>query len=198
MNAQQLKPAANGTLERHAPLTPLEGGILGLLARAEPLSGWDIQKQARTSVAYFWPVGRSQVYAALPRLESRGLVRGRDVTQEGRPDKRLYRLMPSGRRALAAWLDAPEPRRTADLFLLKLFFAAHADRAAVQAQILERRAEARHLAEEIEQMSDSPDLDDFFHRLTRDYGLTTARCIVDWCDHAIAALDALDRERDMA
>lgn len=198
MNVQQLKPAAKGAPERRALLTPLEGGILGLLARAAPLSGWDIQKQARTSVAYFWPVGRSQVYAALPRLESRGLVRGRDVPQEGRPDKRSYRLTPSGRRALAAWLDVPEPRRTADLFLLKLFFAAHADRVAVRAQVLERRADALRLAEEIEQMSDSPDLDDFFHRLTRDYGLTTARCIAAWCDEAVAALDALDRERGTA
>lgn len=181
--------------EAQASVTPLEGGILGLLARTEPLSGWDIQKQARTSVAYFWPVGRSQIYAALPRLERRGLVEGRDVRQVGKPDKRLYRLTTDGRRMLADWLDAGEPRRTADLFLLKLFFGAHADRSAVRAQVLERRAEALRLTDEVGQMSDSPDIDDFFHRLTRDYGLITARCVAAWCDHSLAAIDALDQER---
>ena len=185
------------TTKREAPasVTPLEGGILGLLARTEPLSGWDIQKQARTSVAYFWPLGRSQIYAALPRLERRGLVEGRAVRQVSKPDKRLYRLTTAGRRMLAQWLDAGETRRTADLFLLKLFFSAHANRSAVRARVVERRAEALRLTDEIEQMSDSPDIDDFFHRLTRDYGLITARCVAAWCDQSLAAIDAFDQER---
>ena len=176
-------------------VTPLEGGILGLLARNEPLSGWDLHKQAQTSVAYFWPVGRSQIYAALPRLEGLGLVRGRDVPQAGKPDKRVYRLTPRGRRALALWLEDAHAGPPRQLFLLRLFFGAHAGRSAVRAQISERRAEMLRLADEIERMSDSPDIDDFFHRLTRDYGLAVARCVVAWCDDALAALAALDEER---
>ena len=176
-------------------LTPLEGGLLGLLARGGELSGWDLQKQARTSVAYFWPVGRSQTYAALPRLEKLGLVRGRDVPQEGKPDKRLFRLTASGRRALGHWLEEGDTEPPRNLFLLKVFFGAHTDRSTVRAQILERRRDAVRLAGEIAEMSDSPDLDDFFHRLTRDAGRMHARCVVAWCDEALAALDALDQER---
>jgi len=178
-----------------ASLTPLEGGILGLLARSGPLSGWDLQKQAATSIAYFWPFGRSQVYSALPRLEEIGLVRGREVPQAARPDKRVFRLTALGREVLASWLERGGAEPTRNVFLLKLFFAAHADRSAVRAQILEQRAEAARLCDEIAEMSDSPDLDDFFHGLTRDYGLVAARAIVDWCDSALAALDALDQER---
>ena len=181
--------------ERPRRLTSLEGGILGLLARGGELSGWDLQKQARTSVAYFWPVGRSQTYAALPRLEKLDLVRGRDVPQEGKPDKRLFRLTANGRRALAHWLEEGDTEPPRNLFLLKLFFGAHADRSTVRAHIVERRQDALRLAGEIAEMSDSPDLDDFFHRLTRDAGRMHARCVVAWCDEALAALDALDQER---
>jgi len=180
---------------RSASLTPLEGGILGLLARAGPLSGWDLEKQARTSIAYFWPFGRSQIYAALPRLEKLGLIRGRAVPQAGKPDKRVFRLTVLGREVLASWLERGGSEPTRSVFLLKLFFGAHDDRPAMRAQILEQRAEAARLCDEIGEMSDSPDLDDFFHGLTRDYGLVAARAIVDWCDSALAALDALDQER---
>ena len=176
-------------------LTPLEGGILGLLARGGELSGWDLQKQARTSVAYFWPTGRSQIYAALPRLERLGLVEGRDVPQVGRPDKRVFRLTAHGRDTLRSWLGESDFRPPRDVFLLKLFFGAHADRAAVRARILDRREAARRLRDELEEMSDSPDLDDFFHGLTRDLGRAWTRCVAEWCDDALDALDALDQER---
>ena len=176
-------------------LTPLEGGILGLLARGGALSGWDILKQARTSVAYFWPFGRSQIYAALPRLERLGLITGLAVPQAGKPDKRLFELTPAGRETLANWLEDGDPGPTRDVFMLRLFFGAHADRSAVRDGILERRAHAARLLEEIEAMSDSPDLDDFFHRLTRNYGLERARSLVAWADESLEALDALNRER---
>jgi PadR family transcriptional regulator AphA len=181
--------------ETSRSLTPLEGGILGLLARSEDLSGWDLQKQARTSVAYFWPLGRSQIYAALPRLEKAGLISGRAVPQEGKPDKRVVRLTARGRDALASWLEEGTVGPERNVFLLKLFFGAHADRSSVRAQILGLRAHALGLVDEIARMSESPDLDDFFHGLTREFGLVAARARIGWCDSALAALDALDRER---
>ena len=181
--------------ERVPAVTPLEGGILGLLARGGALSGWDLQKQARTSVAYFWPLGRSQIYAALPRLEGFGLVSGRDVPQDGRPDKRVYRLTSRGRETLSSWLESENTEPPRNLFLLKLFFAAHADRSAVRAQIGDRREQARRLLEELDRMSDSPDLDDFFHGLTRDFGRASARAVLTWCDEALSSLEALDQER---
>lgn len=176
-------------------LTPLEGGLLGLLARGGELSGWDLQKQAATSIAYFWPFGRSQVYAALPRLEAGRLIEGRDVPQEGRPDKRLHRITELGRRVLAGWLAEDPDGPVRDTFLLKIFFAAHTDRDAARALIHQRLAMASGLDAEIEEMSDSPDLDDFFHRLTRDYGRAWAGFVTRWCTDALAALDALDHDR---
>ena len=181
-------------VNRRTP-TPLEGGLLGLLARGGALSGWDLQKQAETSIAYFWPFGRSQIYAALPRLELAGLVQGREVAQEGRPDKRLYRIREAGRDALADWLQEDAVGEFRDGFLLKIFFAAHADRSAVRDLIRRRRARAERLKDELGQMSDSPDIDDFFHRLTRDFGHAWAECLIQWCDEALSSLDALDHDR---
>ena len=180
---------------RRSVLTPLEAGLLGLLARGGELSGWDLQKQAATSVAYFWPFGRSQVYAALPRLDAAGLIEGRDVPQQGRPDKRVHSITALGRRQLDHWLRSDRDDPVRDTFLLKIFFAAHTDREAVRALIHQRLAKAAALDAEIDDMSDSADLDDFFHRLTRDYGRAWAAFTSVWCTDALAALDALDQDR---
>lgn len=194
MERSATSPAKRSADPQLRSLTPLEGGILGLLARGGELSGWEVQKQARTSVAYFWPIGRSQVYAALPRLERGGLVASRDVQQQGKPDKRVFRLTRLGRKSLRAWLEEPDAQPPRDVFHLKLFFGAHADRSVMRARILERREAAQRLLDEIERMPERADIDDFFHALTRNWGRIAARCRIEWCDQALDALDALEME----
>jgi DNA-binding PadR family transcriptional regulator len=50
-----------------------------------------------------------QVYTSLERLEREGLVAHRVVSQEERPDKKVFSLTESGERALVAWLALPSP-----------------------------------------------------------------------------------------
>ena len=69
--------------------TLTECAVLGLLARRE-LSGYDLVKAADRSVGFFWTPARSQLYALLPKLVERGLLKARRIEQDERPDKTLY------------------------------------------------------------------------------------------------------------
>jgi PadR family transcriptional regulator, regulatory protein AphA len=114
-------------------LTTTEGVVLGLLAERER-SGYDLLKRAEGSVAHMWSPAKSQLYAVLPRLVDAGLARRRNVRQQGRPDKQIYRLTPAGRDAVRHWLETSTPK-TWDELLLKVFFAKLCSRAALLRQL---------------------------------------------------------------
>ena len=114
-----------------------ERGFAGWLALGllldEPGTGYDVWQRAQRSVAHFWPVTRSGLYAELPRLHERGYVDATEVAQTAYPDKRVYAVTPAGRTAFEEWLAALDPEeRPRHPHQLMLFFAAHADTGAAQ------------------------------------------------------------------
>ena len=112
----------NSTTDRGLPATSY--AILGLISFGE-MSGYDVKRFADRSIGYFfWSPASSQIYAELRRLRSLGYVRDREVRQERRPDKRLYRITGDGEQALQRWLERSDvtPDMSKSLFLLKLFF----------------------------------------------------------------------------
>jgi DNA-binding PadR family transcriptional regulator len=79
--------------------------VLGLLSFGRELSGYDIKKWADASLRHFyWAPAISHIYRELQRLERLGLVEGHEAPQDGLRNKRLYRITPSGRAAVTAWL----------------------------------------------------------------------------------------------
>ena len=62
----------------------------------------------------------------LPRLVQAGYAVRRCVTSATRPEKQVYKITPSGERALRAWLEHAEPR-SHDELLLKVFFGDSVD-----------------------------------------------------------------------
>ena len=106
-----------------AKLSPGAHAVLGLLSR-EPTSGYELGSLAERTIAHFWPITRAHIYAELGRLEDAGLVTATEVSQRGRPDKRVYAIAEAGERALDDWLagaDLGHERRRNPL-LLKVFF----------------------------------------------------------------------------
>jgi PadR family transcriptional regulator AphA len=175
-------------------LTATEYAVLGLLSGGEQ-SGYDLKKRADSSVGYFWTPAKSRIYAILPRLVEAGLARRRDVRQQGRPDKQLYRLTAAGRRALAEWLaHGPlEPDLERHLLLVKLYFGELAGPEALLEQVRERRQEVERFRAELELIdarSQRTERDDLYPRLTRMYGLMWADAIIAW---AKAAEEELER-----
>jgi DNA-binding PadR family transcriptional regulator len=74
--------------------------VLGLLDEG-PVHGYDLLERFRErSMGYWVEVGKASVYQTLHRLERSGFVAGR--AQEGTegPDRRVFRITPTGRKRL--------------------------------------------------------------------------------------------------
>lgn len=171
-------------METIKPPPLAEYAVLGLLATGER-SGYDLARSAARSIDYMGAPSRSQIYKVLPRLVARGWAESREVAQQGRPDKALYRLTDPGLSALRAWVaDVDESDGNAG-FLLKLFFAWTAPPEAGRAQLAGyRRLLERRLAtyEAIEQ---SLPLDEPVHsRIALRHGIARARATLAWTDEA--------------
>lgn len=168
--------------------------LLGLLARG-PMSGYDLTGLVSRSIANFWPIEKSQVYGELDRLERLGYVRGRDVPQEGLPDKRLFAVTDRGERALDEWLEEPgyQQERRRNAFLVKVFFGWRT-RPEVFEELLDRyRAQAvgerDRLRAIVDRLASVPPA--AFGRATALYGLRHAEATLAWCDEMRAALPEL-------
>ncbi len=173
-------------------LSTTSGAVLGLLSTA-PMSGYQLTGFAAESIANFWPISKSQVYAELARLEEAGLVAGTDVEQEKVPDKRTYELTPEGENALDAWLAEPgyEPERVRMGFLVKVFFGRRLDPDARLALLERYRAEATEqrdtLAQVVDVLDDHPEA--AFMRATALCGLRGVEAALAWCDEVQALFE---------
>src|SRR5215475_5922669 len=114
--------------ESQLKLPAVAYALLGMLAR-ESLSGYDIARQLRTTLGFFWQAPHSQIYPELARLEARALVTHARIEQTERPDKKIYTITPAGRDALARWVVLPPlPSPVRDELVLKTFSVWLADR----------------------------------------------------------------------
>jgi DNA-binding PadR family transcriptional regulator len=98
--------------------------LLAFLCDAQA-HGYELKQAIEQTFGDAWPpINIGQIYTTLSRLERDGLVQSAHVSQDGRPDKRVYGLTDAGRHELHAWLEAPvsEPRLK-DEFLSKLIVA---------------------------------------------------------------------------
>jgi PadR family transcriptional regulator, regulatory protein AphA len=163
-------------------LTSTEAALLGLLTRGER-SGYDLQKLIDHSVGYFWASAKTQIYTTLPRLTEARLVTRRDVAQEQRPDKQVYRITRRGERALQDWLAVPpEPQRPRNELLLKLFFGELTSPDIVLGHVRARREEAERLRDNLVRLNQgsSGGPGDHYPALTRRAGLEYAQATIRW------------------
>ena len=178
--------------------------VLGMLSLA-PMSGYDIRREAETSIGYFWRESYGQIYPALRDLAARGLVRRRSRhgargapgrrTGAGRRDRQVFEITKRGREALRLWRSKP-PRTTPPRseLLLKLFFG---DRRSIQSemawieQLASRETSAlrdfarirRSLRKERPRHPSLP-----FWLMTLEYGELRSRAILRWCTRTLRAL----------
>lgn len=102
-------------------------------------SGYELAKRFDVSIANFWYAQPQQLYAELGRLEEAGLVEGRLVVQEKRPNKRVYRLTAAGTAELERFAASPpKPTAIKDELLVMVQAADAADPLDVVAALEER------------------------------------------------------------
>lgn len=98
----------------------LRHALLGLL-QAGPRHGYELKQAFEDVLAGTWEVNPGQIYTTLARLERDGLVANELVAQDGRPDKKVFRLTEAGRAELNNWFETTlSDQWPRDEFLVKL------------------------------------------------------------------------------
>ncbi len=117
-----------------APLTSTSYALLGLLSSRSATS-YELAKQVRRSLRYFWPRAERNIYEEPKRLVDAGFVTA-TVEPLGRRTRTVYAITAKGRRALSRWLAEPSADLTVESEgLLKSFFAVDGDIASLRATL---------------------------------------------------------------
>ncbi|MDX1515441.1 MAG: PadR family transcriptional regulator [Woeseiaceae bacterium] len=96
---------------------------LGLLSDGEA-SGYDLKKQFESTFGHFFAAGFGSIYPALSALANDGLVDCREIAQEGKPDRKVYRITDAGLDQLRRALTKPDPsHKVRSEFLAMMWFA---------------------------------------------------------------------------
>jgi DNA-binding PadR family transcriptional regulator len=170
---------------------------LGVLSRGES-TGYEIRKQFEEGpFAHFQDAGFGSIYPALKRLTDEGLVQYIEQPQDGRPDRKVYRITSKGRQALYDAVNRPptEDKFRSD-FLFILCFADLVSPADLDRMIDARIAEHRRMLEQLDcgGQIDGPEGLDFVRR----YGCAIHRTAITFLeDHRHELLGSLFH-RDVA
>jgi len=104
------------------PRSTTSYAILGLLS-VRSWTTYELAKQVRRSLNWFWPRAERKLYDEPKALVSDGLATARREYTGQRP-RTVYDITAAGRDALRRWLDEPSAPRTGDFeAMLKVFFA---------------------------------------------------------------------------
>jgi DNA-binding PadR family transcriptional regulator len=159
-------------------------------------SGYELARRFDRSIGYFWPASHQQIYRVLRRMDEAGWVRHTDIAQEGRPDKKVYRVAPAGRAELTRWLAEPtDPAVLRDDLGVKLRGASLTDPGVVLEEVERHRAEHATRLEVYRgiQRRDFPKPATLHGRDLHQYlvlrgGIRAEESFVTWCDEVLAAL----------
>jgi DNA-binding PadR family transcriptional regulator len=176
----------------------LEHAILVSLSERAS-TGYDLARRFDRSIGYFWTATHQQVYKVLGRMETARWVSATVVPQEGRPDKKLYEVTPTGRAELARWVGEPaEPESTRSELAVKVRGASYGDPRAVAAEVERHRdlhAERldAYLDNEKREFPDATRLKGArLHQfLVLRGGISYERGAIEWCDEILTAFAAL-------
>ena len=110
----------------------LKHGLLGLL-NYEPMTGYELDKEFKESLAHFWQAKPQQIYRELNAMEQSGWLISERVPQEERPNRRVYTITDKGKSEFMDWLSSPgadieNATRVKSVFFMRLFFAGETSR----------------------------------------------------------------------
>lgn len=145
------------------PVTTTSAALLGLL-NLRSWSTYELTKQARRSLAWFWPRAERKLYQEAKVLAACGLATA-TTGRTGKRPRTVYAITDEGRRELAQWLSQPaEPRTTAFALALRVFFAdagtreqLHANLEAMETEALTNVGALATMARELRSGSAFPD-----------------------------------------
>lgn len=174
----------------------LEHAILVSLAERSA-TGYDLARRFDASIGRFWRASHQQIYKVLGRMESDGWVESRLVSQDGRPDKKVYALTATGRGELTEWLARPTPPELVrSEFTVKLRALHLVDRSVLLDAVTRRRTEHETVLAGYEASAERffPDPAALTDEQLGPYlalrgGIRLEQAGIDWCDEIIRTLE---------
>ncbi len=171
-----------------------------------PASGYDLAKQFDASVGFFWKATHQQIYREMTKLEEQGWISPEIISQENRPDKKIYSVTELGKQQLIEWMTQPsEPAAIKDDLLVKLFAGYLIPWQKLVQEIEHHRQlhqEKLKVYQNIEQQYfQNPQAlaqPDKFRYLTLRKGIGYEIDWIAWCDEAIALLKRQQENQDAA
>lgn len=116
----------------------LRHAVLAALLDGE-YSGYQLAKIFDVAVSNFWHAVPQQLYTELSRLESQGLITGRQIIQHDRPNKRVFTVTPAGIEELERFAALPaKPGIIREDLLVMVQAVDHISAASVIAQLEDR------------------------------------------------------------
>ncbi|HNP34525.1 MAG TPA: PadR family transcriptional regulator [Woeseiaceae bacterium] len=96
---------------------------LGMLTEGDA-TGYDLKKYFESTFSHFFAAGYGSIYPALAALFGEGLVECTEISQRGKPNRKVYRITDAGTEHLREALSDPKPsHKLRSEFLATLCFA---------------------------------------------------------------------------
>lgn len=174
--------------------------LLGLLD-TRPMSGYDIKKIVEFSIRDFWSESYGNIYPTLQKFVTDGLANRTVKKQEGKPDRVVYHITPSGRKELVEWLKEPyQQRRIRDEFLAKFLFG-HLLPIENNIKLVEKYKESmedridwyRETVSNLEEQT-IKNRKDLLEYLALLQGIFVRESKLKWCEEVLRTLQKFDKE----
>ena len=180
----------------------LKHGLLGLLNCEGSMTGYDLDKFFKNSLAYFWQAKTSQIYRELNSMEELGWLNSERVVQEEKPNKKVYSITAAGKDELHKWLTAPSLGLDSGIkstFLMRIFFSGEICKEQTINLLKDYKemciASTNHLAEVlklIDKESAEYPKHATYWKLTALHGEISSKAGAEWADKAIGLLEDME------
>jgi PadR family transcriptional regulator AphA len=164
----------------------LRMGLIGLLAREGPKTGYELTKAFDRSVNFVWNALHGQIYPELARLLEAGFIR---QTGSGPRGAKRYEATAEGIAELRHWITEVEPNRsTRNETLLRVFFLYLVDPVqAVEFFLREADAYREYLAVLERFAEEEPTTpSERASALTVDAGVRVLKARIEWAERSAA------------
>ena len=178
----------------------LKYGLLGMLNYG-PMTGDELDKEFKETLAHFWQALPSQIYRELDTMEKKGWLVSERVMQEEKPNKRVYSITDKGKMEFMDWLSSPgadieNATRVKSVFFLRLFFAGETSRKqaltllnSYREQCIEGMKEMGDVNESFKQSETQYDPEEIIYwKLIAMHGEMMRKTRLEWVEKAIAIL----------
>jgi DNA-binding PadR family transcriptional regulator len=179
----------------------LKHGLLGLLSY-QPMTGYDLDKEFKESLGYFWQAKPQQIYRELDDAEKKGWLTSERIIQEEKPNKRVYSITENGKAEFMDWLSSPKSYMKNALqqkseILMRVFFGAETDEKVTLDLLRAYREECLAKIREMEEVKTELAQDGYEQpaNVVKYWGLTVlsfeilSKARLEWVEQSIAILE---------